>query len=115
VVRDRFEGHLVAAADRDVVPAAARADGQHVGGLGAQPAVAAVDGGRHRDQLNYGAGRLGTRGHETERLRQGFLDHRMPDPEPYSDPCYLATAGALAYCLKHALAQAVLVHSAPDD
>jgi hypothetical protein len=74
---------------------------------------AAVDGGRHRDKLNYGAGRLGTRGHETECLRQGFLDHRMPDPEPDPDPGYLATVGALAHCLKHALAQAVLMHSAP--
>jgi hypothetical protein len=37
----------------------------------------------------------------------------MPDPEPDPDPGYLATVGALAHCLKHALAQAVLVHSAP--
>jgi hypothetical protein len=113
VVRDRFEGQLVAAADRDVVPAAARAQGQHVGGLGVPPAVAAVDGGRHRDQLNYGTGRLGTRGDETERLRQGLLDHRMPDPEPDPDRGYLATAGALAHRIQHTLTQAVLVHSAP--
>ncbi len=113
LVGDRFEDHLIATGKFDVVAAAARAAGQHVGGLGAGPAVPAGDGGRHRDELDLGAVRFGARGDETERLAQRFGDHGMPDPEPDPDPRHLTSVGALAHRVQHAFGQAVLMHPLP--
>jgi glutamate-5-semialdehyde dehydrogenase len=113
LVGDRLERHLVAAGDLDVVAGAARAGGQHVGGLGGLAAGPAGDGGRHRDQVDGGVGRLRARGDETERLGQGFGVDSVPDAEPDLDPGYLAAVGALTHRRQHAFSQAVLVHSAP--
>jgi hypothetical protein len=94
------------------IPSAARAGGQQVGGLAAVAAVRAVDGGRHRHELDGGAGRLGSFSDHAERLCQGFLVDGVPDPEPDPDPRYPATAGALAHRVHHAFAQAEFVHPA---
>src|SRR5580704_10095241 len=113
-VRDRFQDHLVTAADPVVVARAARAGGQQVGGLAAVPVVRAVDGGRHRHELDGGAGRLGSFSDHAERLGQGFLVDGVPDPEPDPDPRDPAAASTLAYRVHHGFAQAEFVHAAPS-
>src|ERR1700744_2065178 len=113
VVGDRLQRHLIAAADLDVPPAAVRARGQHVAGLGVLPAGAAGQPGRNRNQVDGGAVRLGPGGHEHEGLGHGLGVDRVPDAEPDLDPGYLPAVGPLTHGVQHTLGQTVLVHEPP--